>query len=99
MKQSFFAFGNLRVGDAAIDRTGGGALFMVEKADTFGAFLRSDIVDILGQRRMRLRVRLPRVAAGINRVVRASRQAGTAIDAFFGDNRRHLGFESIADNR
>src|SRR5579859_522074 len=89
-EQRGFGFGDLRVGNAAIDRACGGAFLVVEEADTFGAFVGRDVIDVLGDWRMSFTVEFPGPAAFINRIVGASRQAGAAIDAFLGNDSRHF---------
>src|SRR5207249_4823011 len=52
--------GIVRVRHAAVDRTHGGALLLIEEADALGALLGHDVVHVRGQGRMIAAVAVPR---------------------------------------
>jgi hypothetical protein len=89
-QQYFFGFGDIWIRNTAVNRAHCGAFFMIEKTDTLGAFVGRDVINILCQRRPRLAVQFRGLAAFINCIVRASRQACATIDAFLSNNRRHF---------
>jgi hypothetical protein len=78
------------VGNAAIDRAYHRALLPVEKANALAAFVGRDVIDVLPKRRIFLAVELPLLSAFVNRAVGARWRAKAAIDALFGDQRRHI---------
>src|SRR6516162_7950394 len=45
-QENFLALGNIWVGNAAVYRTNGSALFLVEETNALGAFLGSYIIDV-----------------------------------------------------
>src|SRR5215813_4907962 len=79
----------VRIRNAAVDGTHGGALLLVEEADALGALLGNNVIDLLRDGRMALAVVLPRRTALVDRRVGAFRLAGAAVDALLGDHRRH----------
>ena len=85
-----FLLRDVGVRDAAIDRAHHRALLLVKKTDALAAFVGRDVIDVLPKRRMLLAVEFPLLSAFVNRVVGARRRTSTAIDALFGDQRRHL---------
>jgi len=78
------------VGNTAIDRAYHRALLTAEKPNALAALVGRDVIDVLPERRMLLAVELPLPSALVNRAVGACRQAKPAIDAVFGNQRRHL---------
>src|SRR5260370_12857216 len=74
LEQDLFRFRDVRIGDAAVDRTDGRAGFLVVETDALGAEQRIDDEDVLALR---------------DGLVGALRLAGAAVDALFGDHRRH----------
>src|SRR5258708_21595605 len=78
------------IGDAAIDRAYRGPRFMIVEADAFGAFGRTDVIDVLRYRRMRLAVELPVYRARADCGVGTFRLACSAVDTFARNRRRHL---------
>src|ERR1700719_933883 len=90
LDQYLFGFGNVRVGDAAIDRAHRGALFLIEEADALGAFVGDDVIDVFLDRRLGRAVEFPLRAALVNRGVGALRLARAAVDAFFCYQRGHF---------
>src|ERR1700685_4486740 len=52
LDQHLFGLRNVWVGDAAIDRAYGRALFLVEETNALGAFVGNDIVDVVLDRRL-----------------------------------------------
>jgi len=85
-----FALRYIRVRHATVNRTLHRALLTLEEADALGAFFRRDIIDVLCERGMIFAVRLPRLSAHVDSVIRALALASAAIDAFFGDNCGHV---------
>ncbi len=77
------------VGDATIDRAYHRALLPAKKTDALAALFRRDVIDVLPERRIFRAVGFPFLSALVNRVVRARRRAKAAIDALFGNQRRH----------
>src|SRR5208337_1774476 len=97
--QHLFGLGNVGIRDAAIDRAYRRALFLVEKADAFGALVGDDVIDVLLDRGLVGAVEFPLRAAFINRGVGALGLARTAVDAFFCNQRRHFPAPStVADS-
>src|ERR1700678_3999721 len=90
LDQHFFGLGNVRVRDAAIDRAYSRALFLVEEADAFGAFIRNDVIDVVLDCGRGRAVEFPLRAPFVNRRVGAFRLARAAGDAFFGNQRGHF---------
>src|SRR5437867_3519310 len=88
-EELLLALGIIRIRDAAVDGTHGGALLLVEKADALRALLRDDVINVLLKGGLTLAVRLPRRAALVDRRVRALGLAGAAVDALGRDRRRH----------
>jgi hypothetical protein len=88
--QYFFGFWNFGIRDAAVDGTCSGALFVIEEADAFGAFLGDDVIDIFSERRTTLAVDSPRRITFIDSIVGTTRETRAAIDTFLGDYRRHF---------
>src|SRR2546428_7843553 len=88
-EELLLGLGVVRVRHAAVDRTDGGALLLIEEADAFGALLGHDVVDVGGQGRMSVAVAVPRHTTFVDRRVRAFGLAGSAVDAFGGDHRGH----------
>src|SRR5438067_1748396 len=72
--QHGFVFRDVRIRNAAVDRTHRRARFLLVKADALGAQLRVDDEDVL---------------ALTDGLVRTLRFAGAAVDALHGDHRRH----------
>src|SRR5215470_11470693 len=89
-QENFLALGNIWVGNAAVYRAHGRALFLVEEADTFGALLRSYIIDVFLDRGIGRPVEFPRRASFVNGGVWTLGFAGAAIDALFSNQRRHI---------
>src|SRR5437879_452065 len=81
-EELLLGLGVVRVWHAAVDRTDGGALLLIEEADAFGALLGHDVVDVGGQGRMSVAVAVPRHTTFVDRRVRAFGLAGSAVDAF-----------------
>src|ERR1035437_9726781 len=90
LNKDLFGLGNVGVRDAAIDRANRRALFLVEEADAFGAFVGDDIVEVVLDRGRGRAVELALRAAFVNRGVRAFRLARTAVNAFFCYHRGHF---------
>src|SRR5262245_5173627 len=92
----------VRIRNAAIDGTHGGALLLIEEPDALGALLGHDEVDVLHKCGMRLTIVLPRLPAFIDGGVGTLGLAGPAVDALLGDHRRHrrrtLQCAVLADN-
>jgi hypothetical protein len=93
--QYFLGFWNFWIRDAAVDGTCGGAFFMIEEADTFGAFLGDDVIDILGERRATLAIEFPRRFAFVDSIIGTTRETRAAIDTFLGDYRGHYSAKMI----
>src|SRR5262249_26960575 len=81
----------VRVRHTAVHWAHCGALLLVEEANALGALLGHDVIEVLGERRVRLAVVLPRAPALVDRGVRALGLARAAIDALLGDHRGHGG--------
>src|ERR1700723_2667176 len=90
LDQHLFGLRNVWVRNAAIDRAYGRTLFLVEEADTLGALVGDDVVDVVLDRRLVRAVEFPLRAAFVNRGVGAFRLAGTAVNAFFSYQRGHF---------
>src|SRR5208337_2995041 len=90
LDKDLFGLGNLGVRKAAIDRANRRALFLVEEADAFGAFVGDDIVEVVPDRGRGRAVEFPLRAAFVNRGVGAFRLARTAVNAFFCYYRSHF---------
>src|ERR1700722_1904362 len=50
--QHLFGLGNVGIGDAAIDWTHRGALFLIEEADALGALVGDDVINVFFNRRL-----------------------------------------------
>src|SRR5262245_8804852 len=90
-QQLLFGLGIVRVGHAAVDRAHRRALLLVEETHALGAFLGNDVVQVLGQRRMRFTVVGPRHPTLVDGCVRALGLTRAAVDALLGDHRGHRG--------
>ena len=55
----------------------------------FRAFIRNDVVEVLGESSFGASINFIFFAASINRLIGAFRLAGAAVDAFFTDLQRH----------
>ena len=88
--QYIFGFGNIGIGHAAVDRACCSAFLVVKKSDAFGAFVGRNIIDVLSQRRAHRALEFGGLAAFVNRLVRASRQAGPTVDTFFSNESCHF---------
>src|SRR5476651_2437083 len=82
VEQVAFRLGNVRIGDATIHRAHRSARLFVVEADAFGAERGVDDEDVLT------------LADGL---VRALRLASAAVDALFGNHRRHRSVSSNAE--
>jgi hypothetical protein len=89
-QQYLLGFGDIGIGNTAVNRAYRGAFFVIEKADALGAFVGCDVINIFGQRRPQLAVQFRRLATFVNCIVRASRQACAAINTFLSNHRRHF---------
>jgi hypothetical protein len=89
-QQYVLSFGDTWIGNTAVNRTYRGAFFVIEKTDALGAFVGRDVINILCQWRPHLAVQFRGLATFINCIVRTSRQACAAVDAFLCNNRRHF---------
>jgi hypothetical protein len=82
-QQNFLALGNIRVGNTAVYRTNGRALFLVEEAYALGAFLGCYIVNVFFDRGIGRPIEFPWRAALVDGGVWALRFARPAVDALF----------------
>src|SRR6516225_7412675 len=89
-QEDFLALGNIRVGNTAVYRTNGRALFLLEEANALGAFLGSYIVNVFLDRGIARPVEFPRRASLVDGGVRALGFARAAVDALFSNQRRHI---------
>jgi len=89
-QENFLALGNIWVGNTAVDRTNGRALFLVEEANALGAFLGSYIVDVFLDCGVARPAEFPRRAALVDGGVGALGFARPAVDALFSNQRRHI---------
>jgi hypothetical protein len=89
-QENFLGLGNIWVGNTAVYRTNRRALFLVEEADTLGAFLGSYIVDVFLDRGIGRPIKFPRRSSLVDGGVWALWFARAAVDALFSNQRRHI---------
>src|SRR6185369_8491415 len=77
------------VRDAAVNRTYGRALLLIEESHTLRALFGHDVIDVGRDRGMLLADVLPLGTTLVDGRVRALRLARTAVDALLGDHRGH----------
>jgi hypothetical protein len=85
LSENFFGLYVIWVRYAAIDRTDGRALFLVEVSNAFRAFLGDDVIEIIRDCVVHS-VQFPLHTAGIDGRVGAFRLTGSTVDAFFSDH-------------
>ena len=89
-QENFLALRNIRVGNTAVHRTNGRALLLVEEANALGAFLGSYIVDVFFDRGIGRPIEFPWRTSFVDGGVWALGFARPAVDALFGNQRRHI---------
>jgi len=89
-QENFLALWNIWVGNAAVYRAYGRALFLVEEADALGALLWSNVINVFLDRGVGRPVEFPRRASLVNGCVWALGFARAAVDTLFSNQRRHI---------
>src|SRR5215469_1509793 len=89
-QENLLAFGDIWVGNAAVYRADGRALFLVKESDTLGAFLGSYIINVFLDRGIGRAVEFPRRSSLVDGRVRALGLTRAAVDALFGNQGRHI---------
>jgi hypothetical protein len=89
LREDFFGLHVIWIRHAAVNRAYRRTLFLVEVSDTFRAFFRYDVVEVVRDGIMHP-VQFPLYTAGVDRRVGALRFARSTIDAFFRDHCCHV---------